>query len=79
MAPSAVAASTIVSSDPSSDDSTGSAPGSTPSSSSTFDSTAGEVESDEDRAVEPRACYVQYGPEPVDVCRWTNCTLVAIP
>lgn len=26
-----------------------------------------------------RAWYVQYGPEPVDVCRWSNCTVLAIP
>lgn len=25
------------------------------------------------------AWYVQYGPSPKDVCRWTNCTLLAVP
>lgn len=34
---------------------------------------------DADRWVERRAWYVQYGPEPEDVCRWTNCTVLAIP
>lgn len=25
------------------------------------------------------AWYVQYGPQPGDVCRWTNCSFVAVP
>lgn len=35
--------------------------------------------SDRDRVVERAAWYVQYGPNPVDICRWTNCDVVAIP
>lgn len=23
--------------------------------------------------------YVQYGPEPQDICRWANCSLIALP
>lgn len=25
------------------------------------------------------AWYVQYGPQPVDVCRWTNCSFIVLP
>lgn len=25
------------------------------------------------------AWYIQYGPAPVDVCRWTNCEFIALP
>jgi hypothetical protein len=32
-----------------------------------------------DRWVEREAWYVQYGPEPADVCRWSNCRVLAIP
>lgn len=32
---------------------------------------------------EPRrkddAWYVQYGPSPADICRWTNCTFITVP
>lgn len=31
-----------------------------------------------DRAVD-HAWYVQYGPRPADICRWTNCSFIAIP
>jgi hypothetical protein len=34
---------------------------------------------DADRFVEREAWYVQYGPEPVDICRWSNCKVLAIP
>jgi hypothetical protein len=34
--------------------------------------------SDEDRLTD-EAWYVQYGPGPSDVCRWTNCSFVALP
>ena len=34
---------------------------------------------DEERMVEPAAWYVQYGPEPADVCRWVNCQVLALP
>lgn len=33
---------------------------------------------DADRYAELRAWYVQYGPNPVDVCRWTNCTVLTL-
>jgi len=44
---------------------------------------AGEVEagyevSEEDRITD-KASYIQYGPNPEDVCRWTNCRVWAIP
>lgn len=38
----------------------------------------GEVYPEEDRPTD-RAWYVQFGPEPDDVCRWVNCSMVAIP
>lgn len=25
------------------------------------------------------AHYIQYGPQPVDVCRWTNCSIIMVP
>jgi hypothetical protein len=25
------------------------------------------------------AHYIQYGPQPADVCRWTNCTVIMVP
>lgn len=31
------------------------------------------------RPVERRVYYVQYGPQPDDVCRWTNCDFIAVP
>jgi hypothetical protein len=34
---------------------------------------------DADRFVEHEAWYVQYGPGPADVCRWTNCTVYSAP
>lgn len=34
---------------------------------------------DADRVVEREVWYVQYGPDPYDVCRWVNCTVLAIP
>jgi hypothetical protein len=34
---------------------------------------------DEDRMVERDAWYVQYGPNPADVCRWVNCLPLAVP
>ena len=38
---------------------------------------------DPDESCGPRntdtAWYVQYGPRPGDVCRWTNCTFVGVP
>jgi hypothetical protein len=33
----------------------------------------------EERSVEPKAWYIQYGPNPGDVCRWENCEFLAIP
>lgn len=33
---------------------------------------------DDDRATDT-AIYVQYGPEPEDVCRWVNCSIIALP
>jgi hypothetical protein len=39
----------------------------------------GEVFEDEPRMVERDACYVQYGPDPADVCRWVNCDVAAVP
>lgn len=33
---------------------------------------------DEDRLTDT-AWYVQYGPQPEDVCRWTDCSFIAIP
>jgi hypothetical protein len=40
----------------------------------------GEVDPDLDqRRVEREAFYVQYGPAPADVCRWTNCDVLALP
>ena len=38
----------------------------------------GDVDASE-RGVEPDAWYVQYGSAPVDVCRWTNCSLITVP
>jgi hypothetical protein len=35
-------------------------------------------ETDADRRTD-HAWYVQYGPNPDAVCRWTNCTVVAVP
>lgn len=32
-----------------------------------------------DRAIEPAAWYVQYGPDPDMVCRWVNCQVLAVP
>lgn len=34
---------------------------------------------DDDRMIEREVWYVQYGPDPADVCRWVNCQVVAIP
>lgn len=34
---------------------------------------------DSDRSVETAAWYVQYGPAPADVCRWTNCSVRVVP
>lgn len=34
---------------------------------------------DGDRLVEHDAWYVQYGPNAEDVCRWVNCTVLAVP
>lgn len=31
-----------------------------------------------DRSID-YAYYIQYGPQPVDVCRWTNCTVIMVP
>lgn len=33
---------------------------------------------DADRATDD-AWYIQYGPEPADVCRWTNCSFITVP
>jgi hypothetical protein len=33
---------------------------------------------EEDRAMTEKVWYVQYGPDPEDVCRWVNCDFVAI-
>lgn len=33
---------------------------------------------DADRMTD-HAWYVQYGPNPISVCRWTNCTLIVVP
>jgi hypothetical protein len=33
----------------------------------------------EDRYIEQNVWYIQYGPHAVDVCRWTNCTVLTIP
>lgn len=35
-------------------------------------------EDDEERSTDV-AWYVQYGPDPVDVCRWTNCSFIMVP
>lgn len=32
-----------------------------------------------DQRVTDEAWYVQYGPAPEDVCRWTNCSFLAVP
>lgn len=37
------------------------------------------VVNDSERMVEPDAWYVQYGPDPGDVCRWSNCSFMALP
>ena len=34
---------------------------------------------DADRLIEYEAWYIQYGPHPADVCRWTNCDVMALP
>jgi hypothetical protein len=39
---------------------------------------AGEWGSEDPRPTD-RAWYVQYGPEPHDVCRWVNCDFVVVP
>lgn len=39
----------------------------------------GEVYLTDPRMVERDAWYVQYGPAPVDVCRWVNCEVLALP
>lgn len=36
------------------------------------------LESGEERTAD-EAWYVQYGPEPGDICRWMNCSLIAVP
>jgi len=33
---------------------------------------------DEDRQTDV-AWYIQYGPDPVDICRWVNCTFITVP
>lgn len=33
---------------------------------------------DSDRSTD-EAWYIQYGPEPVDICRWTNCEFYVVP
>lgn len=33
----------------------------------------------DDSRVTTEAAYVQYGPEPGDICRWVNCSLIALP
>ena len=33
----------------------------------------------ETRPVEHDVFYVQYGPQPDDICRWMNCTFIALP
>jgi hypothetical protein len=33
---------------------------------------------DEERPTDV-AWYIQYGPEPADVCRWTNCDFIVVP
>jgi hypothetical protein len=35
------------------------------------------LESGEDRSID-EAWYVQYGSQPGDICRWTNCRLIAV-
>jgi hypothetical protein len=39
----------------------------------------GYDEFDQPRPVEPRVYYVQYGPKPDDICRWVNCSFIAVP
>lgn len=39
---------------------------------------ADDPEWDEPRSVD-HAWYVQYGPRPGDICRWTNCSFIVIP
>jgi hypothetical protein len=34
---------------------------------------------DEERMIEPRAWYIQYGPDPADVARWEDCSFIAVP
>ena len=41
--------------------------------------TADMIVSDENRAEEHGVYYLQYGPEPVDVCRWVNSACTALP
>lgn len=38
----------------------------------------GDYDANDPRPVDT-AWYVQYGPAPVDVCRWTNCSFMVIP
>ncbi len=38
----------------------------------------GEQDPDDERPTD-EAWYVQYGPDPGDICRWTNCDFIAIP
>lgn len=33
---------------------------------------------DEDRQTD-EAWYIQYGPDPADICRWVNCTFITVP
>ena len=33
---------------------------------------------EEDRWVEQDVYYIQYGPNPLDICRWTNCKVLSI-
>lgn len=39
---------------------------------------AGEMDPDDERPTD-EAWYVQYGPNPGDICRWANCNFIAIP
>lgn len=34
---------------------------------------------DDPREIEPAAWYIQYGPFPDAVCRWVNCSFLAVP
>lgn len=33
----------------------------------------------EDNRATDHAWYIQYGPDPADVCRWTNCNFMRVP